>query len=181
MGTAQGGKGWQEKEMQEPSSKQSLQGQSMPGLEPQARLHTLAFCRNLCSFSGMELCNNQTMDRCIPCEILIVLKSQSILCVELGQLPEACQRALTAGTGARRWSRALWPQPLPDRATSGKRTDSRWYPHESGGLGLCCRLVLTSPSAVGLGQQLTLPPCPSTCPSSPYGRCLPLVCCHHSD
>lgn len=168
--------------MQEPSSTYSLQGQSVPGLEPQARLHTLAFCRNLCSFSGMELCNNQTMDRYIPCEILIVLKSQSTLSVEFGQLPEACQRALTAGAGAGHWSRALWPQPLPDRATLGKRTDSRWCPHESGALEPCRRLVLTSPSsAVGPSQQLTLPSCPSTCPSSPYGHCLPLVCCHHSD
>lgn len=48
----------------------------------------------------MELCNDQAMDRCIPCETLIVLKSQSTLGVEFGQLPETCKRAFTAGAGA---------------------------------------------------------------------------------
>lgn len=44
------------------------------------------------------------MDRCIACEILIVLKSQSTLSVEFGHLPDACWRALTAGAGAEPWS-----------------------------------------------------------------------------
>lgn len=88
----------------------------------------------------MKLCNNQTMDACIPCESLTVLKSQSALSVESG-----CCIGAVAGP--------LWPQALPDGATMGKSQD-KMVAHESGALRPCNRLVLTPSFAMSPGQEL---------------------------